>query len=148
MSFLDDIKAFREQALQDASQSVNKLVHNLFTEVVARSPSPSNPGQFAKGLLVNQWYPTVGGGYSTELGTLTNDIGVDSLSRISKALSQNPFLGKDNTISLTNNTEEAYYAEVLGWPEGLGTNGWNWRGNTGPYMMIANSVQSVIGAYS
>jgi len=142
MSFLDDIKAFREQALQDVSKATNAIVYDLFTEVVARSPSPSNPGLFAKGLLANQWYTGVGGAYSSDLSSATNDIGVNSLSRISATLSQNPFLRKDNTVTFTNNTEEAYYAEVLGWLPPI------WSGRTGPYKMVASSVQSILNKYS
>lgn len=142
MSFLDDIKAFREQALQDASNATNLIVSDLFTEVVARSPSPSNPGVFAKGLLANQWWTETGGAYSSSLTSSTNDIGVDSLSRISQMLAQQPFLKHDNSVSLTNNTEEAYYAETLGWKPPI------WSGRTGPYMMVATSVQSILNKYS
>lgn len=142
MSFLDDIKAFKEQALQDVSQATNAIVYDLFTEVVARSPSPSNPGVFAKGLLANQWWTETGGAYSPSLTSATNSMGIDSLSRISKMLAQQPFLKHDNSVSLTNNTEEAYYAEVLGWKPPI------WSGRTGPYMMVASSVSAILNKYS
>lgn len=142
MSFSEDIKAHKKLVLEELSSALNLVTHDLFTEVVARSPSPSNPANFARGYLVNQYYTQIGG-ISTTLGTAINDIGVDSLSRISSTLSEKPFYGKDNSVSMSNSTEEMIYAEELGWKAGLGTNGWKWSGRVAPYNMIKLSVLDI-----
>lgn len=141
MSFTEQMKAWREKALQKASQSTNNIVYDLFTEVVAKSPSPSNPGHFARGLLANQWYSEAGGAYSPVRSSATNDIGIDSISRVSSTLSQAPFLRKDSVVTFTNNTEEAYYAETLGWKPPL------WSGDVGPYHMVALSINEILNKY-
>jgi hypothetical protein len=128
------------------SDSLNLITHDLFTEVVARSPSPTNKGNFAKGLLVNQYYTAIND-YNYSSGASTNDIGVDSLSRISTTLNASPFLGKDAFVSMSNSTEEMIYAEEIGWKTGLGTNGWKWSGRVAPYSMIKNSAVFIQSKY-
>lgn len=147
MGFASDIKAFKEKATESMNFSVCKVVENLFSSIVVLSPSPANPGKFAKGLLANQYYTEIGGNYSASISLSTNDFGIESLSRIKATIAQKPFLGKDNVVTLTNNTLEAYYAEVLGWPAGGGPKGREWSGNVLPYRMVARSVQITKGAY-
>ena len=147
MSFADDIKAISERTLKLASDNTNKIVSDLFTQVVVRSPSPSNPGHYAKGLLVNQYYTQVGEGYSSAVSSSTSLSGSDSLQRINDTLASSPFLGKDNTVTLANNTEEAYYADKLGWVKGQGTNGWIWKG-TVPYMMTHGAISYIQNKYT
>jgi hypothetical protein len=142
MGLKDDLLAFREKALQQASISTNKIVRDLDTQAVNLSPSPSNPGPFAKGLLVNQWYASVGSSPSSEVGTATSDTGVDSLSRLEATLASNPFYGKDNIVTFANNVDHAYYAEVLGWQPPL------WSGHQGPYAMARGAVTYTIAKYS
>lgn len=144
---MSDLQAFSDKAMLQASTNTNKIVEDLFKQTVLGSPSPSNPGVFAKGLLVNQYYTEVGGGYSTDVGTATDDFGADSYFRIAETLAEQPFLNKDNVVTLANNTEEAYYADKLGWKAGLGTNGWVWTGNVGPYAMRTNAVNYIISKY-
>src|SRR6202008_2708699 len=145
MGFADDIFKFRDKALLAASSKLNNIVEELFTSIVVLSPSPSNPGKFAKGLLANQYYTSVGANnFSTEVSLSVNDYGIESLSRIKAMVADNPFLGKDNVVTLTNNTEEAYHAEILGWPAGSGANGWKWSGNSLPYKMVSKSVISTV----
>lgn len=145
MGFADDILKFKEKALLAANQSVSNAVESLFTEVVVRSPSPSNPGNYATGQLVNSWFTAVGGTYDMSTTSVTNPYGSDSLSRIKAALSQNLFYGKDNSISLTNSDSMAYRAEYLGWPKTAGT---PWKGRVGAYHMVSISVNNFKGAYS
>lgn len=147
MGLASDIKTFRDKALQKASDNTNNVFRDLGTLNVRFSPSPSNPGPYALGLLVNQWYFSVGSP-DTSVTTSTSSTGTDSLSRLDAFLSTNPWLGKDATAYITNSTEEAYYADVLGWAKGKGTNGWAWSGNSGPYMMRQQSIQYILGAYS
>lgn len=148
MDFEAAIRAFELKALRQANKSVANAVESLFTSPVVLSPSPANPGEYSKGLLANQWYPELGGGYDLTNTMSTNPNGADSLSRIKAMLAHNAFFGKDNTITLTNSCKYAYRAEYLGWPLGEGTDGWVWSGRVGPYRMVGTSVNNFIGAYS
>lgn len=141
MSFLDDIKAFEQKALLAANKSVSNVVEELFTSVVVLSPSPTNKGPYAIGLLANQYYPMVGG-HSQEVSTATNPYGMASLSRIKSMLASRVFFGKDNFITLTNNVDHAYRAEVMGWEAP------QWSGKQGPYSMVSKSVAKIRGMYS
>lgn len=147
-SFSEQIKAWEQKALAVANKSVSNAVEELFTSIVVASPSPiSDPqAKFSKGLLINQWYPSVGSA-SSEEGTSTNDHGIESLSRIKAMIAANPFMGKDNIVFLANNTEQAPHAEYLGWPKGEGTSGWKWTGTVIPYSMISKSVAKIRGMY-
>lgn len=147
MGFASDVRAFAEKAQKAMSDNTNKIVEDLFTLAVNLSPSPSNPGPYAIGLLSNQWYPSVGTP-DTTMTTAISPTGSDSISRIQGLSSANAFLGKDNVVFLTNSTEEAYYADWLGWKKGPGTNGWVWSGNSGAYMMRQQAITYVQGAYS
>ena len=118
-----------------------RIARELFTKVVDLTPSPSNPGPFAEGYLVNQWYPENGTKFSSELGP-TYDTGGDgyaSRERID-GLHGFAFYGKDGAVTMANNVDYAYRAEALGWPKADG-----WSGNIGPYRMVAKAIQ-IIGA--
>lgn len=147
MSFESDIKAFQAKALLAANKSVCKVVEEVFTQTVVLSPSPSNQGPYAKGLLANQYYTDVGGSFSGDITSATNPNGADSLSRIKATMASQPFFGKDNVVTLTNNTEEAIYAERLGWKKGEGTNGWTWSG-TPAYGMVVKAVIATKAKYT
>ncbi len=141
MSFLSDIKAFQQKALLAANKSVSEAAFGslgVFQEAVALSPTAPE-AQYAKGLLINSWYPSVGG-FDTTVGTTTDYYGSGSLSRIKAMLSQNLFYGKDNMVTLTNSVDHAYRVEYLGYPMGEGTNGWEWTGKVGAYKMVATAV--------
>lgn len=146
MGFASDIRAFADKAQKAMSDNTNKIVEDLFTLAVKFSPSPSNPGPYAKGLLANQWYPSVGA-YSPAKSTTVSPTGSDSLSRIVELKASNPFLGKDNVVFFTNNTDESYYADLLGWEAGKGANGWFWKG-AAPYYMRNQAITYVQQAYS
>lgn len=151
MSFFSDIQAFEKLCLEQASQNTDNITEELFTQAVVKSPTKMSDPQakFSKGLLVNQWYPEAGGAYSSMVTTATNMSGADSLSRIKSTLSAKPFYGKDGVVTLTNNTEQAYRAEKLGWPAGEGANGWVWSGRQStPYAMVAASIQYIIGKHT
>ncbi len=142
MSFAAQIKAWEEKTKLAMNKSVCNAVERLFTNVVVLSPSPSHPGPYAKGVLSNQYYPMIGGNYSTALTIASNPNGTDSLSRIKAMLASSPFLGKDNKITLTNNCDYAYRAENLGWPVSDG-----WSGKIGAYKMVATSINNLKAFY-
>ena len=146
MSFLSDIKAFQEKAIKAASTNTVNIAQDAFLAAVDYSPSPSNPGPYAKGLLVNQYYVAIGNTPSSAVSTATNPTGEDSKARIKLLVASLPFMGKDNTVSLSNNTEEAYYADKLGWAAGAGTNGWTWTGKA-PYFMTAKAMSYIESKY-
>ena len=147
MGFADSIKAFEKKALLAASNNSNTIVKKLFTYTVENSPSPNNPGPYATGLLINQYYPMIAG-TSSEISSATSPYGNASLARINDIVLQMPFLGKDNFVTLTNNVDHAYRAEMLGWPAGEGTNGWMWSGRQGPYGMVQKAMIQIQGDYS
>lgn len=146
MGLASDIKAFADKAIKAASDNTNKIVEDLFLAPVDYSPSPSNPGPYAIGLLVNQWYPSVGTP-DTSVTSATNPNGADSIARILSLASANAFLRKDNVVYLSNNTEEAYYANRLGWQRGQGNNGWIWAGAPA-YYMTDKAVAYIQGVYT
>lgn len=147
MSFQSDVEDFKEKALQAASNKMNNVVSDFFIKTIQLSPtSESFPRQapYANNLLVNQYYVSSGGAFNGELGSATNVNGADSLERVSSMLSQHLFYGRDNIVTMSNNTEEAYYADKLGWAKGIGTNGWKWTGLSGPYDMTQGALNYTI----
>jgi len=139
--FADSIRDSGRRALLATNDKVNQIAYELFTSVIKLTPSPSHPGKFAEGHLANQWYVEYGG-FSDELSSATSPNGADSLARASAVRTGKAFLGKDGSVSLTNNLSYAYRAEALGWPEADG-----WAGVTGPYRMVGTSLQYVAAKY-
>ena len=119
-----------------------KISIELFLSVVRLSPSPSNPGRHATGLLANQWYPKAGAGWSSEKTDSTSGTGAASKARITALRGGREFYGKNGRLSLANNLHYAYRAEMLGWPEKDG-----WSGKVGPYRMVALSLQAIAARY-
>lgn len=150
MDFARDIKAFEDKANAEMNKSVTKAVEILFFNVVALTPSPINPGPWAKGHLANQWYPAVGDNPDTSTSDSVSNNGSDSLRRIKGLLSLNLFHGKDRTITLTNSVTYAYRAEHLGWPKGYDSDsGWTWSGRRPRgYKMVTTAVNNFKGLYS
>ena len=152
MSLFDDIQAFQIEALTAISDSTDNIVKDLFSQAVALSPTPTQgmatSGAFSRGELINQWYPNSGSTPSSEVGTALSDNGADSLSRINEIVAENLFYGRDNIVNLANNTDQAYYADVLGWPKGtVSASGGVWKGHA-PYAMSSNSVNYILGKYT
>lgn len=134
---LDFEKSIRAQAtriLANINTKTYEIAWDLFSGIVARTPSPSNPGPHAKGVLANQWYPQAGG-YSAAKGNSTSATGSDSLSRIKAAMSGNAFNGVDGLLTLSNNLDYAGLAETDGWLK------------TSPYRMVALSLQATLAKY-
>ena len=137
MSLSQGISKFATKATIQASASTNKIVEDYFIKHVTLSPQEPTAA-YAKGLLINSWYPSIGKSHSTIVGGNANMSGDESIGRIRGMLAQNPFWGHDNTVTLANNVSYAYRADRLGWERGLNMEtGWNWTGNVGPYMMTS-----------
>jgi hypothetical protein len=141
MSFGRSVRANSKKLLLTVNNKVYAIARELFNKIVEYSPSPTNPGPFADGYLVNQWYTEEGKDFSEELGpdSDTSPSGQASKARI-QAMKGFQFNGRDGAVTLVNNTHYAYRAEALGWPAEDG-----WSGKIGPYRMVARALQ-LIGA--
>jgi hypothetical protein len=140
-SFAMQVLLNNDKVISGINSKCYKIAKELFTSVVDLTPSPTNPGPFAKGELVNQWYPEAGGGFSEELSPDLSSTGAGSRARIA-ALHGFEFLGHDGTLTLSNNLPYAGRAESIGWPVADG-----WSGKIGPYRMVARSIQAVAAKY-
>lgn len=146
-AFADSIRSNSDKMLKTVNRQIYSIAFELFTSIVLNSPSPSNPGPFADGLLVNQWYPAIGD-FSTQVGGDTSPNGSNSLSRIKSVMSGSEFYRKNGRLTLANNLDYAYRAEVLGWPKSDGYSGKSGAEGKGkPYRMVAKSLQAVVARY-
>jgi hypothetical protein len=121
-----------------------QLARELFTSIVVLSPSPGNPGPFADGLFANQWYPSDGPEFSSEVGTSEAQAGDESLLRIATILDPDngkQFFEKDGAVTMTNNLPYSSLVETWGWPFP------QWTGRSGPYRMVALSIQAIAAKY-
>lgn len=144
VSFGNSVKANSAKILQQTNAQVYKIASYCFVLAVLNSPSPENPGDFAKGVLVNQWYPVDGPQFSSELGEATSPGGSASLTRIGSVISPasgTQFLNKDGSVTLANNVPYGILAEKYGWQPP------NWSGRVGPYQMIALAIQATLAKY-
>lgn len=137
--FAASLRVNSAKVLLQVNNNCYRIAKELFTLTVNLTPSPANPGPFAKGVLSNQWYPGQGSDFSTEIGTEMSDNGAGSLSRIAM-LGGLQFDGKDGALTLTNNVEYGYLAEVKGWDQP------RWSG-VPPYRMVARSIQAISVKY-
>lgn len=146
MGFSEDIKKFQEKALLAANAATCKVFEELSTSVV--DYSPGSTAKYATGLVKNSWYAQVGG-VSNVVGAMSDFSGSASLFRIKAIVSQRPFYGKDNTVTLANNTGYVYRVEYLGWEKDDPTNrtGWDWTGTVAPYAMVSKSIAAIKGKY-
>lgn len=126
----------------EVNRKAYKITIELFLSVVRLTPSPAHPGDHAVGLLVNQWYPHTGSGFSASLDSSTSDDGNASQERIHGLRGGTEFLGKDGRISLANNLHYAVRAEKIGWPKSEG-----WSGKVGPYRMVMLSLALIAAKY-
>lgn len=141
MSAFDlSLKRCSNKILLDVNVKCYEILGELFTSVVNKTPSPTNPGKTATGLLANQWYPSVGSGVSGEYGTAISPNGANSLARINAIMNGLEFYAKDGKSTLTNNLNYAVQAEVTGWVPP------RWKG-TPPYRMIALSLQATVAKH-
>jgi hypothetical protein len=138
-TFSDSIKNNIQKILEDVNTQVTTTAVNLFTDIVESTPSPTfnvNHPNFAKGLLSNQWYPSIGNDFSSELTDDTSPTGAASIERVNELQGTTEFLGKDGSLTLTNNVPYAQLAETIGWRKEDG-----YTGAIGPYRMVFLSIQ-------
>lgn len=136
-SFADSIKANVKEVKQEVNDKIVKAAVNMFRDVVQFSPSHELQGSvWSEGLLINQWYPSVGSP-SSQLGSQKDQVGLQSMDRIAQLIGSTDFLKRDNTLYLTNNIPYAYQAEVVGW-YGNGM-------NTAPYAMVDKALTKAKG---
>jgi hypothetical protein len=142
LSFSESIAAGKARLLKEANDKCYLIATELFESIVVLSPSPSNPGPWATGLLANQWYPLEGGSFSSALTGATSATGADSLGRI-RSLRQKgkEFLGKDGVLTLSNNVPHAALAEYIGWLPP------RWIPGHAPYRMVSISLQKIVAKY-
>ena len=140
MSFFEkSVRAAAHKVLVAVNLKCYQITWELFTSVVSKTPSPTNPGKYATGLLANQWYPMERGS-SGSRGGATNPSGADSVARIRAMMNGVEFYDRDGKITLSNNLDYAGQAESVGW------NPPRWKG-TAPYRMVALSLQATVAKY-
>lgn len=108
MGFAEDIQRNIDIAMLNISNNLNEITGKLFYGIRQDTP-------VLKGVLNNSWYTGVKNTFDETVGTTADMSGSGSISRISSMLSTNPFLGVDNSVTLTNSVSYAYQAEVDGW---------------------------------
>lgn len=128
--FADSVRANSQKILTHVNKKCYSITWQLFTSVVYLTP-------VLKGELINSWYPKIGAGFSSEKSSSYSKSGSGSLSRINSIMGGNVFHGKDGVITMANNENYAYRAEMLGWPAP------EWSGKVGPYRMVALSLRKV-----
>lgn len=134
MGFAEDIQRNIDKALINMSDNLNEITGKLFYGIRQDTP-------ILTGVLTNSWYTAVGS-HDTTIGSAPDTNGSASTSRIASTLASNPFLGKDNTVTMTNSVDYAYRAEYIGWRKNDPTNTtkWNWTGNVTNYAMVWNNL--------
>jgi hypothetical protein len=137
--FEKSVRAASNKVLVEINLKCYQIAWELFTSVVNKTPSPSNPGPTAEGLLANQWYPMAGGSSGSK-GSAKSQNGSGSLSRIQALMNGLEFYDRDGKITLVNNISYAVQAESEGW------NPPRWKG-TPPYRMVALSLQATVAKY-
>lgn len=141
LSFADDLKAKCDKMLVEVDRQCQHIAFELFTNIVILTPELT-------GALENNWFPGTGVDFSTETTSVfSKDGGSQSKARIYSALGKGTFLTKDGSMTLANNLPYAYRAEVEGWPEGEGANGYRWSGQVGPYAMVDRAMKSTAARY-
>lgn len=128
MGFADSVRIASSKIQSEVNAKIVAIATELFTDVVAGTP-------VLTGNLIDNWYAGQGiGNYSDECSPSLDTGASNSLAQIASIAESTAFMGMDNEISLANNTEYAYRAEVLGWPKP------DWSGHVGPYAMVKNAI--------
>lgn len=137
--FEKSIRAASSKILVDVNLKCYQIAWELFTSVVNKTPSPTNPGPTAEGLLANQWYP-MAGGVSGVLGVNLSPNGADSLARIQAMMNGREFSNRDGRVTLSNSIGYVMLAEKAGWKPP------RWKG-TPAYRMVALSLQATVAKF-
>lgn len=134
--FAESIRLSINKIQEELDRELNKLALDTFKDVIQNTPSGWQDSPYAEGLLVNNWFPKVRG-FSTETTSTKSLSGYDSFNRLTQLVDAKIFYKKDNSVTLTNNIDYAYRAEVLGWKPT--SEHPNWKG-AAPYGMIAKAL--------
>ena len=148
MAFLDDIKAFRAKALEQASKNSSDVFEYVSKQAVLLSPiPPGKSGIYAKGHLKDQWYASITAPNKSTGSSASMD-GAASLARIDSLLASKPFYGKDATLYISNSVHYANLVDKLGWEAGLDiASGWIWTGNATPYAITETAIAKTLLKY-
>lgn len=147
MAFLDDIKAFKEQSLQQASKNNNDIFEYVSKQAVLLSPTPPGKMGYAQGHLKDQWYASVSAPNMATSDSASMD-GSASLGRIDRLLTTKPFYGKDAILYITNSVSYANLVDKLGWKKGLDeASGWIWTGNATTYAITETAINKTLLKY-
>jgi hypothetical protein len=137
MGFADSIRASNLVIKREVQANCYKIMDDLFTNVVERTPVGATAMEQHPGLLKNNWFSSTGDAISSATTPIFDASGADSLLNIEVLKEADLFDGKDDVASLTNNIDYGFRAERDGWPKP------QWNG-VDPYRMMANSM-SVVG---
>lgn len=133
--FAKSLRASCNKVLAEVDQACYSVFYELATNTVSFTPVD-------KGLLINQWYAKAGEDPSNELGTNTDISGMNSYSSISSLYNAKEFYKKDGAMTLTNNVDYGYLADIQGWlpPQ--------WSGQVGPYRMRERAIQLTVEKFN
>ena len=141
-AFSISIKASIDNILKDVNDKLVIVTEDLFVGIIQDTPVATVPyqGEFHPGLLKNNWFTEVNS-TSSETTSVADPSGSGSISNVQSVLQANPFLKGDVKVTMTNNQDYAYRAEMLGWEAP------RWSGNVAPYRMVATNLIRVAGTY-
>lgn len=120
MGFADSVKAFQTKALVAVDSGVEKVIDKLMISnsgVIKTTP-------ILDGILINSWFPMLGGNYDMSISKSESTSGDESIARVKEMMLTKPFHGKDNTVTFTNSQDYAYKIEYLGHSRLKAPQGW------------------------
>ena len=130
-TFSDSVEQGVAQLLKNLAGNCDEIVSTLMVQVIEATP-------VLKGQLINSWYPAVGDIPDTDSVTdVFNFQGGDSIERVYSVITPEVFLGKDNTVTMTNNEDYAYDIEYHGQP--------HWQKPEGMVRVTVSDMQNQLG---
>ena len=132
-AFSDSVEQGVAQLLQNLAGNCDEIVSTLMVNIIQATP-------VIKGQLINSWYPAIGDTPDSISVTDSFDSqGGDSIERVSDTITPDLFLGKDNTVTMTNNEDYAWTIEYLG------VNNPHWQRPEGMLRTSVDDMQNLIG---
>lgn len=139
LGFAASIRATTQKQLAQVDKKINDIALDLFTTVVALSPTKPM-AKYAKGEFINNWMAKANGVDTTTRSGRSFD-GMASLTSIAALRAKKTFLGKDGYVTLSNNVHYAGLVEYAGWKPP------RWSGRVGPYAPVRNAFIKVVPKY-
>lgn len=134
---------------QKINEKCYSISRELFFLIVEQTPNEDTgwpqKANYSRGLLINNWFPQDGPGFSDATTSTKDHTASGSYARI-QSLRGNQFFMRDGTVTLSNNISYAFRAEYAGWPQGEGPHG-NWKGTRKPYRMVARALIKMAAKY-